>query len=221
MHHPLADSAPHSDLLLTRGLRCSPMSCLEAEWERLHMSLSLGHLCKEAKHQLWTRLWPIPVRATTLEKQKALSKKSAPLYHCSCSLPAIRRHICENPEKKLAYMTRVKSGGDDDIATFLQVCPQEDTTGVDVNGAGHLLLQGVHPVVPVQLHLGRKHRGTVSRTALRKCISYQVRGQPARIDSTVMGQSELREPAKWSQTKFEVPLKTHLAHKLIPSCIPA
>lgn len=63
-------------------------------------------------------------------------------------------------------MTGVKSGGDDDIAAFLQVCPQEDAAGVDVNGAGHLLLQGVHPVVPVQLHLGRHHSGMVRRTAL-------------------------------------------------------
>ena len=56
-------------------------------------------------------------------------------------------------------MTGVKSGGDDDIAALLQVRPQEDAAGVDVNGAGHLLLQGVHPVVPVQLHLGRDHDG--------------------------------------------------------------
>ena len=63
-------------------------------------------------------------------------------------------------------MTGVKSGGDDDVAAFLQVRPQEDTAGVDVNGAGHLLLQGVHPIVPVQLHLGRDHSGAVSRTAL-------------------------------------------------------
>lgn len=63
-------------------------------------------------------------------------------------------------------MTGVKSGGDDDVAAFLQVRPQEDTAGVDVNGTGHLLLQGVHPIVPVQLHLGRDHSGTVSRTTL-------------------------------------------------------
>lgn len=118
-------------------------------------------------------------------------------------------------------MTRVKSGGDDDIAAFLQVCPQEDAAGVDVNGAGHLLLQGVHPVVPVQLHLGTEHRRTVSRTALRKWISYQIRGQPARIDSTVMGQLELGEPARRSQIKFEVPLKALLARKLILCCTPA
>lgn len=55
-------------------------------------------------------------------------------------------------------MTRVKSGGDYDVAAFLQVCPQEDAAGVDVNGAGHLLLQGVHAVVSVQLHLGRDHK---------------------------------------------------------------
>lgn len=67
-------------------------------------------------------------------------------------------------------MTRVKSGGDDDIAAFLQVCPQEDTAGVDVDGAGHLLLQGVHPVVPVQLHLGRDHRGMVSGLALAEKV---------------------------------------------------
>lgn len=70
-------------------------------------------------------------------------------------------------------MTRVKSGGDDDVAAFLQVCPQEDATGVDVDGAGHLLLQGVHSVVPVQLHLGRDHSGMVSGLTLaeRELIS--------------------------------------------------
>lgn len=67
-------------------------------------------------------------------------------------------------------MPRVKRGGDDDVAAFLQVRPQEDTAGVDVDGAGHLLLQGVHAVVPVQLHLGTDHSGTVSRTAPRENI---------------------------------------------------
>lgn len=67
-------------------------------------------------------------------------------------------------------MTRVKSGGDDDIASFLQVCPQEDAAGVDVDGAGHLLLQGVHPVVPIQLHLGRDHSGMVSALSLAEKV---------------------------------------------------
>lgn len=60
-------------------------------------------------------------------------------------------------------MPRVKRGRDDNVAAFLQIRPQEDAAGVDVDGAGHLLLQGVHAVVPVQLHLGRDHSGTVSR----------------------------------------------------------
>lgn len=38
MHCPLSDSAPHSDLL-NLGLGCSPMSCLEAEWELVCMSV--------------------------------------------------------------------------------------------------------------------------------------------------------------------------------------
>lgn len=97
-------------------------------------------------------------------------------------------------------MTRVKSGGDDDVAAFFQVCPQEDAAGVNVNGAGHLLLQGVHPVVPVQLHLGRHHRGMVSRTALGDNVLVStLGGQMARTDPTVLGELELREPAKWSQ----------------------
>lgn len=97
-------------------------------------------------------------------------------------------------------MTRVKSGGDDDVAAFLQVRPQEDAAGVDVNGAGHLLLQGVHPVVPVQLHLDRDHSGTVSRTALTDNVLVSTSGgQTARTDPTVLGELELREPAKRSQ----------------------
>lgn len=97
-------------------------------------------------------------------------------------------------------MTRVKSGGDDDVAAFLQVCPQEDTAGVDVNGAGHLLLQGVHPVVPVQLHLGRDHSGTVSRMTVTDNILVSTLGsQTARTDPTVLEELELREPAKQSQ----------------------
>lgn len=86
-------------------------------------------------------------------------------------------------------MTRVKSSGDDDVAAFLQVRPQEDAAGVNVNGAGHLLLQGVHPVVPVQLHLGRDHSGTVSRTALSDNVLVSISGgQTARTDPTVLGE---------------------------------
>lgn len=94
-------------------------------------------------------------------------------------------------------MTRVKSGGDDDIASFLQVCPQEDTAGVDVDGAGHLLLQGVHAVVPIQLHLGRDHSGIVTGW---KGTGIHLGGEKtAKTESTVPGDLELREPAKWSQ----------------------
>lgn len=88
-------------------------------------------------------------------------------------------------------MTGVKSGGDDDIASLLQVCPQEDAAGVDVDGAGHLLLQGVHPVVPVQLHLGRDHSRTVSRMALTDNVLVSAPGvQTARTEPTVLGERE-------------------------------
>lgn len=90
-------------------------------------------------------------------------------------------------------MTGVKSGGDDDVAAFLQVCPQEDAAGVDVDGAGHLLLQRVHPVVPIQLHLGRD---TADCHRLKMYWYPSWGGKIARTESTVPGDLEIGEPGK-------------------------
>lgn len=50
-------------------------------------------------------------------------------------------------------MARLEGGGDNDIASLGLLRPQEDATGVDVDGAGGLMLQAVHAVLPVLFHL--------------------------------------------------------------------
>lgn len=67
--------------------------------------------------------------------------------------PAVRGHICEDSEQKLASVAWLKGGRDDDIAALGLLCPQENATRVDVDGAGGLMLQAVHAVLAVLLHL--------------------------------------------------------------------
>lgn len=50
-------------------------------------------------------------------------------------------------------MARLEGGGDNDIASLGLLRPQEDAPRVDVDGAGGLMLQAVHAVLPVLFHL--------------------------------------------------------------------
>lgn len=50
-------------------------------------------------------------------------------------------------------MSWLEGGGDDDVAALGLLCAQEDTAGVDVDGAGRPVRQAVHAVLAVLLHL--------------------------------------------------------------------
>lgn len=76
----------------------------------------------------------------------------------SLSAPAVGRYIREDSEQELASVARLEGGRDDDIATLGLLCPQENAPGVDVDGAGGLMLQAVHPVLAVLLHLRADRR---------------------------------------------------------------
>ena len=63
--------------------------------------------------------------------------------------PAVCRHVGEETQQEIPLHAGVKGRGDDDVTTFLQVLPKEHATGVDVDGAAHLLLGDVHAILPV------------------------------------------------------------------------
>lgn len=67
--------------------------------------------------------------------------------------PAVGGHVSEDPEEELASVAWLEGGGDDDIAALGLVRPQEDAARVDVDGAGGPVLQTVHAVLTVLLHL--------------------------------------------------------------------
>lgn len=60
-------------------------------------------------------------------------------------------------------MARLEGGGDDDVASLGLLRPQEDATRVDVDGAGGLMLQAVHTVLPVLFHLCGDRRRWATR----------------------------------------------------------
>lgn len=78
--------------------------------------------------------------------------------------PAVGGHVREDSEQELAGVARLEGGGDDDVAALGLVRAQEDAARVDVDGAGGLVLQAVHAVLAVLLHLqtqgGAGHRAT-------------------------------------------------------------
>lgn len=67
--------------------------------------------------------------------------------------PAVGGNVCEDAEQELASVAWLKGGRDDDVAALRQLCPQENTPRIDVDGAGGLMLQAVHPVLAVLFHL--------------------------------------------------------------------
>lgn len=76
---------------------------------------------------------------------------------------AVGGHVSEDPKQELARVARLEGGGDDDKAALGLVGPQEDTAGVDVDGAGGPVLHAVHAVAAVLLHL-RGEGGWAART---------------------------------------------------------
>lgn len=60
-------------------------------------------------------------------------------------------------------MAWLEGGGDDDVAALGLVCTQEDAARVDVDGAGGPVLQAVHAVLAVLLHL-QAEEGPVTRS---------------------------------------------------------
>ena len=54
--------------------------------------------------------------------------------------PAVGGDICEDSEQELASVAWLKGGRDDNIAALGQLCPQKNAAGIDVDGAGGLML---------------------------------------------------------------------------------
>ena len=67
--------------------------------------------------------------------------------------PAVGGHVSEDSEQELASVAWLEGGGDDDVAALGLLRAQEDAAGVDVDGAGGPVLQAVHAVLAVLLHL--------------------------------------------------------------------
>ena len=67
--------------------------------------------------------------------------------------PAVGGHVSEDSEQELASVAWLEGGGDDDVAALELLRAQEDAAGVDVDGAGGPVLQAVHAVLAVLLHL--------------------------------------------------------------------
>lgn len=67
--------------------------------------------------------------------------------------PAVGGHVSEDSEQELASVAWLEGGGDDDVAALGLLRAQEDAAGVDVDGAGGPVLQAVHTVLAVLLHL--------------------------------------------------------------------
>lgn len=81
--------------------------------------------------------------------------------------PAVGGNVCEDSEQELASVARLEGGGDDDVASLGLLRPQEDTTRVDVDGAGGLVLQAVHTVLAVLFHLCGDRRRWATRGHMR------------------------------------------------------
>ena len=84
------------------------------------------------------------------------------------SLLAVRGHVREDAEQEVSFQVWVKGRGYDDVAPLCQVDAEEHGPGVDVDAPTDLLLGGVHPVGPVQLHLRPEGQQQVSRHNLMK-----------------------------------------------------
>lgn len=100
-------------------------------------------------------------------------------HHTSTTaVPAVRVHVCENPEHVIPQRQRLEGGGDDDVAALRERDPHEHCAGVDVGGRGHALLgqDVVQPILPVQFHLGmkKKHLGFVKMETDHWLYSSQV-----------------------------------------------
>lgn len=84
-------------------------------------------------------------------------------HQLSSHAPAVGRYVCEDSEQELAGVARLEGGGDDDVASLGLLRPQEDASRVDVDGAGGLMLQTVHAVLPVLFHLCGNRRRWATR----------------------------------------------------------
>lgn len=80
--------------------------------------------------------------------------------------PAVGGHICEDSEQEVACMAWLEGSGDDNIAALGLVRSQEDTAGIDVDGAGHPRLKAVHAVLAVLFHLRERPQGATSALVL-------------------------------------------------------
>lgn len=74
------------------------------------------------------------------------------------AVPAVWVHISENPDHEIPKYLRPEGGGDDDVAALRQHASHKHCAGVDVGGRHHTLLgqDVMHPILPVQFHLGEK-----------------------------------------------------------------
>ncbi len=86
-------------------------------------------------------------------------------HHTSITVvPAVRVHISEHSDHVVTQSQRLEGGGDDDVASLCEHSSQKHCPSVDVGGGLDTLLgqDVVHPILPVQLHLGEeKHLGFI------------------------------------------------------------
>lgn len=75
--------------------------------------------------------------------------------------PAVGGHVSEDAEQELAGVAWLEGGGHDGVAALGLVRAQEDAARVDVDGAGGPVLQAVHAILAVLLHL-RAEEGLVA-----------------------------------------------------------
>ena len=106
--------------------------------------------------------------------------------------PAVGGHISEDSEEELASVAWLEGGGDDDVAALGLLRAQEDAAGVDVDGACGPVLQAVHAVLAVLLHLpGRKRQVSQSPALIPPRISHL---PPPRGPEQANLQSEVDQP---------------------------
>lgn len=142
--------------------------------------LSLEPICSVDVHlcdQLWIPTTPRPAGVgrliwcqlpehhttfiNTLRIYTAKTKDYCKI-HISDVLLAGCRYIREDTQQEVSLQAGVKGRGNDDVAALLQVLAQKHAAGVNVDGAAHCFLDGVHAVRPVELHLSEQNNQLIS-----------------------------------------------------------
>lgn len=72
-------------------------------------------------------------------------------------VPAARVYVCENSDHEFPQCVRLEGSGDDDVAAPWECDSHKHCASIDVSGCLHTLLgqDVMHPILPVQFHLGK------------------------------------------------------------------